>query len=248
MEALDSGRTPILSGLVTFVTAPLRLRTYTNAIFLALAFPLGLVYFVFLIVGFSLGIGLTIVWLGLPILGAVFLGSWALAALERQMAIHLLGARVPPRSPAARLETPIPISRRIGEFFGNPVTWKGIAYLFLKFPLGIVSFVSLIALSVTSIAFILAPFGWQFGAADLELDGTYFVIDSPWVAWALLPFGLLLLLTSLNLFNGLAWVWREMATALLGSERFRAAAPAAPEPPAATSGPTPGILSSALPA
>jgi hypothetical protein len=34
-----------------------------------LAFPLGVVYFVFLVTGFSLGIGTLIIWIGMIILG-----------------------------------------------------------------------------------------------------------------------------------------------------------------------------------
>src|SRR5262245_45064257 len=84
-----------------FLTAPVRARSYANLLFLALAFPLGLAYFVFLAVGWSVGLGLTVVWVGLPILAAVVLGSFALSMFERQLAIHLLGAEVPPMSPAA---------------------------------------------------------------------------------------------------------------------------------------------------
>src|SRR6476659_10025237 len=79
-------------GLRLFLGAPFRLRTYTNLLYLLLAFPLGLAYFVFLAVGLTTGIGL-------PILALTFAGSWAFAAFERQAAILLLGADVPPMLP-----------------------------------------------------------------------------------------------------------------------------------------------------
>jgi hypothetical protein len=235
METLDSGidssplnpstrsSQPFLSGLARFATAPFRVRTYTNALFLALAFPLGIAYFVFLTTGFAVGLGLSIVWIGLPILALVFLCSWALSGFERQMAIVLLGAPVPPRAPARNPAEPRQLARRAGDFFGNPVTWKGIAYLVLKFPLGIVSFVSLVTLSATSIAFILAPFAWQFGTLDMDVDLVFlWWNDSPLAIWMMLPFGLGLFWLSLNLLNLLAWVFKGLATALLGSEQFRA--------------------------
>jgi hypothetical protein len=224
---------PIIAGLIHYFAAPFRVRTYTNAFFLALAFPMGLAYFIFLVVGFALGLSLTIIWIGLPILALVFLGTWAFSAFERQLAILLLGAPVPPRAPVAPASRSLPVHRRIGEFFGNSVTWKGIAYLFLKFPLGIVSFVSLITLTATSAAFLVAPFIWEWGQTDFEMDVPVFVLDSPIGIWLLFPIGIALLLLALNLLNGLAWIWKGLATALLGSERFRPVAPVAPAAPSA---------------
>src|ERR1700755_1185031 len=129
---------PLVDSVRYFFGAPFRLRTYTNLLYLLLAFPLGLAYFILLAVGLTLGFGLTIVWVGLPILALVFAGSWAFAAFERQAAILLLGADVPPMLPP-----PSPMARtawqRAGDFFSNPVTWKGMGFLLLKFPLGIVS-------------------------------------------------------------------------------------------------------------
>src|SRR5581483_3357929 len=137
------------AALRRFAGAPFRLRTYTNLLYLLLAFPLGLAYFIFLAVGLTAGFGLTIVWIGLPILALVFAGSWAFAAFERQAAILLLGADVPPMTP----ETLPPPSldtrtawQRAGDFFANPVTWKGMGFLLLKLPLGLVSFAAVVAL------------------------------------------------------------------------------------------------------
>ena len=52
-----------------------REETYLNLIYLVLAFPLGTVYFVFLVTGISVGIGTAIIWIGIPILLAVFAAS-----------------------------------------------------------------------------------------------------------------------------------------------------------------------------
>src|SRR6201994_3219878 len=124
-----------------FAGAPFRLRTYANLLYLLLAFPLGLAYFLFLIVGLAVGFGLPLIWIGLPILALVFAGIWAFSTFERQAAILLLAADVPPMTPE-KLPPPSPAARtvwqRAGEFFSNPVTWKGMGFLLLKFPLGLV--------------------------------------------------------------------------------------------------------------
>jgi hypothetical protein len=211
-----------------FLSAPFRLRTYTNLLYLLLAFPLGVAYFIFLSVGLTAGFGLTIVWIGIPLLALVFAGTWGFPAFERQAAIHLLGAEVPPMAPlpsgAARSAW-----RRAGDFFSNPITWKGMGFLLLKLPLGIASFVATVTLLSVSAGFLLAPLFWD--TEGFQLDTVVFQVDSPAAAWACALLGAGLLVLSLNLLNALGRVWRGTATLLLGSERFVAAppAPALPE-------------------
>jgi hypothetical protein len=209
-------------GLRHFCAAPFRLRTYSNLLYLLLAFPLGLAYFIFLTVGLTLGFGLTIIWIGLPLLALVFAGTWAFAAFERQAAIHLLGAEVPPMAPPPSAEART-AWQRAGDFFSNPVTWKGMGFLLLKLPLGIVSFVALVALLPVSTAFLLAPLLWKMGL--FEIDGLVFQVDSIGGAWVCALLGLGLFFLSLNLLNALARVWGGTAALLLGSDRFAAAAP-----------------------
>ena len=215
--------------VIHFFTAPLRLRTYTNLLYLMLAMPLGIIYFVFLTVGLTTGFGLTIVWIGIPILALVFAGSWGLAALERQLAIHARGADVPPMLPPPGSQQPATgLLQRVGAFLSNPVTWKGMAFLLVKFPLGIVSFIAVVTMLATSAGFMLAPIAWFFGdfSSDVYID--MWLVDSPAAAIAVGLLGVAFLFVSLNLLNGLALVWRGTATFLLGSERF---VPAAPMPP-----------------
>jgi hypothetical protein len=215
-----------LNLLVRFFTAPVEARTYMNLLYLALAFPLGLIYFVFLITGLSVGFGLTIIWVGLPVLAVVFASSFGMSALERRLAIHLLGARVPPMSPQ-RTGAPENVWKMVQEFLSNPVTWKGMAFLFLKFPLGLVSFILTVVLLSVSFGFALAPVLYQWN--DLYLG--FWVVDSLGEALALSAVGIVALLVSINILNVVALAWRELAEAMLGSERF-AVAPVPPTLPA----------------
>ena len=214
------------SAVTGFFLAPVQARTYANLLYLALAFPLGLAYFIFLTVGLALGFGLTIVWIGLPILALVFAGSWGMAALERQLAIHLLGAEVPPMSrPPAAVPEPVGFWQTIGEFLANPVTWKGMAFLLLKLPLGILTFIATVTLLSLSGGLAAAPVLYPF--TEITVDFYFWSPDS--FAGYLLcgAIGVVLLLVSLNLLNGLAFLWKQLAAVLLGSERFAASA----EPP-----------------
>ena len=231
MTAHEKDLIDLPRALARFFLAPFRLRTYANLLYLALAFPLGLIYFVFLISGLAVGVGLTIVWVGLLVLALVLAGSWGLAALERLLAIHLLGAEVPPMLPPFRSEPASPWQSLKG-FLANPVTWKGMAFLVAKLPLGIVTFVILVAalsISGTLMAVpVLFPFaeGWLPVDSSIQMDGLIWTIDSFFEALLCGAFGAILFLLSLNLLNGLAFLWRETAVLMLGSPRF-----ATPPPP-----------------
>ena len=227
---------PSFTGAIkTFFLAPFRLRTYSNLLYLMLAFPLGLAYFVFLAVGLPLGLGLTLIWIGIPILALVFAGSWGLAGLERQSAIHLLGAQVPPRTPPPVQEEQ-GFWKKLYAFYTNPVTWKGMAFLLIKVPLGIVTFIAVVTLLAVTAAFLFAPFivatvdyGWEDGWSSFEADADYWgwQVDTLPEAFICSAFGVVLLWVSLNLLNGLAFLWARTSELLLGQRSFSAT----PRPP-----------------
>lgn len=84
-----------------FVGVPVRPQTYLNLVYLGLAFPLGIAYFAFVTVGLSLGIGLALLVVGIPILLLVVLGALGIAAFERWLADLLLDSPVTKQSASA---------------------------------------------------------------------------------------------------------------------------------------------------
>lgn len=212
---------------VRFLRAPVEMRTWANLLYLALAFPFGLAYFVFLTVGFSVGFGLLIVWIGLLVLAVTFAGVWGCAALERELARGLLGADVPPMGPPATAGRSA--FQRATDVLANPVTWKGLLFLLLKMPLGIVTFTVLVTFLALSAAFLVVPFFYTWAPpAIMSVDGYGWEVDTLPEALACSLIGAGLLLVTLNLFNGLAFVWRVLAEGLLGSSRWLAL-PGAPQ-------------------
>jgi len=76
-------------------------QTYKNLLYLLLAFPPGLAYYVVLVVSFSLGIALSVLVVGLGILLVAVVGPRLVASFERGLANVLLGTTVPePTDPA----------------------------------------------------------------------------------------------------------------------------------------------------
>ena len=193
-------------------------QAYLNLIYLGAAFPLGIFYFVFLVSGISTGISLAIIWVGIPILLLVGVGWWLMARFERFMAIHLLNEDVPPMTRASNHNADI--WTRFKEYIKNPVTWKSLLFLFLKFPLGIATFVILTTLVSLTLAFLSMPFTYEFiphfqAGISLGPGLPVWQIDSLSDALLCVVIGLLLWPATLHITNGLAWAHAKFARMML---------------------------------
>ena len=129
-------------------------RTWGAVAYLWLGFPLGLVWFVGMTVGFLTGAALTIVWVGLIVLAVTLFGVWGAEGLERWLAILLLGARVPARRD--RAAGPETAGAWIRSVVGGAALWKGTLFLALRFWLGLVCWVFSIVTLAVSLAFLAA--------------------------------------------------------------------------------------------
>jgi hypothetical protein len=196
-----------------------RAQTWKNMVYLALAFPLGLFYLVFLVVGLALGVGLVIIWVGLPILAVVVLAWWAFAGFERLQAEHLLGVRTAGR--LAPWEGGDTWWQRVKRHLGDAGTWKDLAFLFVKFPLGIVSLVIVTLVVGVPAALISAPLYYRY--VDWTTNGVYhhginmgaWHVDTLPEALLLVPIGLVVLIAGLHLANAFARFSGILAGALL---------------------------------
>ena len=205
-----------------------RPRTWLSLVYQVLAFPLGLAYFVFLVVFLSVGVSLSIIMIGIPLLIGTMLLWRLLARVERVQARALLGAHVPPGAPVWRGDDAF--WQNVKELAGGSTTWLDFVFLVLKFPIGIVSFVlSVTGLSVV-VALIGAPVVQQFGWLTIGDQR----IDSWPLSLVLVPFGVLSLFLWLHLMNGWGYVSRRLAEVLLldGSARQTKATAATAGPPA----------------
>lgn len=192
-------------------------QTYLNYLYLFLAFPLGLIYFIFLVVGISVGLATLILWVGLLVLLIVVGGWWLLAGFERVMAISLLHVDIPPMT-TPRSEKAQTSLERLGAFLSNPVTWKGLIFLLLKFPLGIISFVVLVTLTAITLVLITSPFTYNFVQPEIWFwGGGVWRIDTLGEAFGGMVLGFLMVFISLHIFNGLAWISGKIAQFLLGN-------------------------------
>lgn len=190
-------------------------QTYRNIAYLLIAFPLGILYFIFLVTGFSLGVSLAIVWIGLPILLGVLLLSRVFANLECQLTNNFLGTNIVIAEGRGQEQG---LWQRAKNVVMNPSTWAEIFYLFSKFVVGIFSFVVVVTLITTSLGLIATPLFWQQWGHEwnLGIPGIW-EVDSFSDTLVVSVLGVILGVASLHFMNGLAWIYAEYTKAILES-------------------------------
>jgi len=120
------------------LSAPFRARTYAAALYLVLAFPAGIAYFVCTVVGLSLGLGLSVLLVGVPILAATLGGVVLVSIGERALARTLLGAEIDPPSWKVR-EASGAVDGAIAVVTDLAV-WGALAFVLSKLVVGVVGF------------------------------------------------------------------------------------------------------------
>ncbi|MFK4544797.1 signal transduction histidine kinase [Streptomyces tendae] len=110
--------------------------------------PAALLGFTYVVTMLSVGVGLTVTVIGLPLLAAGLLGARQLGKLERARARMLLGVRVDEPSPLP-LRSERGFFARLWMSLKDPVGWRTVLYEFIRFPWGVLTFsVTLMSLFV----------------------------------------------------------------------------------------------------
>ena len=188
-----------------------REETYLNIIYLLLAFPLGTAYFIFLVTGLSLGLSLPF-WVGIPIMIFMIIAWWGLVVFERQLAIWLLHIDIPPISRDTSSGQSIWV--QLKDHLSNPLTWKGLVYLFTRFPLGILSFVVAIPLIILTGALVFAPFTYTNPESQIYIFSWQINTLNEAVICSIVGLGVGLI--SMHVMNALAFVSGRFAILMLG--------------------------------
>jgi signal transduction histidine kinase len=124
-------------------------------VYVVTGFPLGLAWFIALVTLISVGVGLALITVGIPILFfTLLLVRWG-ANLERERAALVLGA------PIARPRRLPPASTRLSDRLFAPLrdrrTWRDLGYMLLLGPVGVIAGTIAIALWSVALAALLTP-------------------------------------------------------------------------------------------
>ncbi len=208
---------PQLSGTIPrngFVGVAFAGQTYRNMLYLLLSLPLGIIYFVSIVVGLSVGLGTLIIWIGIFVLLGTFLLVRGYMMLEHGLTVSLLNTSIH-RAPPIHDNRQLGVLDRAKHLAFTGRTWWGILYLLVRFPLGILSFVSLVVSMSVPLALISTVIIYRFPWANISV-GPWAVDNGP-AAAAMAVLGLCLILPAFHVVNGVAWLnaqWAKLCLSL----------------------------------
>ncbi|MFJ9035298.1 sensor histidine kinase [Streptomyces sp. NPDC102406] len=215
-----------LGRLPAGLRAPVEGRTWRELGYVLLSLPVAVVGFVWSVTMMSLGAGLLVTFIGVPVLAAALAGARGLGALERARARGLLGLEVGAPEPV-RAGRAGPFGW-MGATLKSGASWRHLLYTVLHFPWAVFSFSVATALWTTGWALFTYPL-WQWvfpmyaGQAGMQLYGDEahsVYLNNPFEIGLTSLVGLLVTLATPWIVRGLTTVDRLMIVGLLGPSRL----------------------------
>jgi signal transduction histidine kinase len=207
--------------------APLEGRVWRELGYLTLSVPISAVLFTFAMTTISLGAGLLITFLGVPVLAAGLAGCRGIGVMERARARSLLGLRV--AAPAPLRGTKRGLMGWVGTVLRSGTSWRHLLYTVLHFPWAVFAFPVALTFWATGWALFLYPL-WHWavpssvGGSGIQLygdsSGNDFYLDTPFEIGVTSAVGLVLVLASPWLIRALTTVDRLLVGGLLGPSRL----------------------------
>ncbi|MGP4053125.1 sensor histidine kinase [Streptomyces sp. 2A115] len=209
--------------------APVEARSWREFGYLMLNLPVSIIMFTFTVTMVSLGVGLLITFLGIPVLAAALAGCRGLGALERARARGLLGLDVAAPEPL-RMKKQGAMAW-MGAMLKSGASWRHLLYAVLHFPWAVFSFSVAITFWAYGWVMLTYPlwywvyplYGGQGGQDGLQLYGDAghnVYLDNPFEIMVTALVGLLLTMATPWIVRALTMVDRLMVQGLLGPSRL----------------------------
>ncbi|MGW2828496.1 sensor histidine kinase [Streptomyces sp. NPDC001286] len=208
--------------------APFEARSWREFGYVLLGLPIGILLFVYAVTMLSVGAGLLVTFLGIPVLAAGLAGCRGFAALERARARGMLGLEVADPEPLRMRKSGV--MAWMGAVLKSGTSWRTLLYAVLQFPWSLFSFV--VALNFWAYGWALLTYPlwfWVFpvyvGQGGLQLYGDAHhsvYLDNPFEITVTALVGLLFTLATPWIVRALTTVDRLMVHGLLGPSRLSA--------------------------
>jgi hypothetical protein len=175
-----------------------------------------MIYYVVLVVGFALGLGLSVLVVGLGILLGTAILLRFIADFERRLANALLGTEI--RQPDDVEATDRGIVGTARAYLQASSTWRGLGFVVLKFLIGILSFVLLLTFVGAAVELLLLPL-FPGGVFNVTVAGREVAqsFETTTQRAAAVPVGAVLGLLGLHVLNAFAGANASIAASLLGA-------------------------------
>ncbi|MEV8311071.1 sensor domain-containing protein [Streptomyces flavidovirens] len=207
--------------------APVEARTWREFGYLMLSLPVSVLFFVFAVTMTSLGMGLLITFLGVPVLAACLAGCRGFGAVERARARGMLKLDVADPAPVRAKPGGGPMSWMVA-MLKSGTSWRHLLYAVLHLPWAVFAFSVSVVLWSYGWAMLTYPL-WQWvfpayaGVDGIQLygDSTHHIyLDEADELAVTSALGLFLTLATPWVIRGLVTVDRVLVTGLLGPSRL----------------------------
>jgi signal transduction histidine kinase len=192
-------------------------RTYLTTLYLLLGLPLGVFWFTVLVTFASVGLGMLITLVGIPILVATLLLARWCGHTERLRARGLLGVEV---------ADPVPLPRSgsnwwwrgLRQLVTDSLTWRSFLYGILLLPIGIIGFTVTVTFWATGLGGVTLP-AWNWAVpGGAQIFGPN-QVDTWWELAAAVAGGVVVLLVTPWVVRGLGAAAGAIVRGLLGTSR-----------------------------
>ncbi|GAB1328167.1 sensor histidine kinase [Streptomyces sennicomposti] len=208
--------------------APFEGRSWRELAYVLLSLPMGILLFVYAVTMASLGAGLLVTFLGIPVLAGALAGCRLLGVVERARARGLLGLDVGEPEPLRAKGRGV--LAWTGAVLRSGASWRALLYAVVQFPWAVFSFVVAVVFWTVGWSFLTYPLWfWVFpmwagqGGVQLYGDDHHSVyLDNPFEIAVTALVGLLLTLATPWIVRALTTVDRVLVHGLLGPSRLSA--------------------------
>lgn len=195
-------------------------KTYATILYLLISLPLGIIYFTVAITGLALSIGLTPIFIGIPLFFGLAKLLNGIVAFEQSMIRQILGLPAPaaPYTPHQQPEASGNWFMRMVRGFDGGLFIRNLLLVFSRFVTGIVFFVIMVTAISIALGLIALPVVHIVLMNEMQLDilenslFTYFHIDWTMNQQYMLysGVGLVLFWIALHVVNGLMQIQRRL--------------------------------------
>ncbi|MFE1426533.1 sensor histidine kinase [Streptomyces fungicidicus] len=206
--------------------APVEGRTWRELGYVLLSLPISILLFTYAVTMVSLGAGLLVTFLGVPVLAAALAGCRGFGALERARARGLLGLGVGEPEPLRMKRQGF--MAWTGAVLKSGASWRALLYAVLQLPWAVLSFA--VTVTLWSVGWSLVTYPLWFwvlpmyaGQAGIQLYGDehhQIYLDNPFEIAVTAGVGLLFTLATPWIVRALTTVDRVMVHGLLGPSRL----------------------------
>ncbi|MGW7068602.1 sensor histidine kinase [Streptomyces sp. NPDC054855] len=216
---LDDRRHRLPAGL----RAPVEARAWKEFGYVLLSLPISIVTFTFAVTMLSVGAGLLITFIGIPVLAAGLAACRGIGSLERVRARALLGVEVADPAPLRPKNGGGPLAW-MGAVLKSGVSWRHVLYSVLHMPWAVFSFTVSVVFWTYGWAMLTYPlwqwlfpvYGGQDGIQLYRDNGHQIYLDNPFEIGVVTLTGLLITLATPWIIRALTTVDRVMVAGLLG--------------------------------